>query len=698
MVIPTSSSADDHDDFTLIEGIGPTFITLKCDTESCYGFSLDISESNDSVFFDGFSWSGNLTQGLGYKITKAPGATGSATVSILTSDPDFVYEKDDVDGYIGHGSEFNTMPVRESCIDRRCEKEQIPIGKMTGWLSHGGDSDSWKIAHNGSAWIKNILSEAPMLVEIWHENEMGEMWKSEDKHSTYNGVFHEIGSLTAVAGENESSWVKIISIEQDRRDSVYLAEIFTSDATQDAPADNTHNAVRSPASSQDFVIRGISHSHEDVDSILVPAGGRVSYSIIPNITSEENYSVSVHEHLVGGTITTDLGNLSGMTSSLAMSLEIKFKLSGLGLWSARVVLDSLSTDFDGLKVSDGLSFNGDAPDRLPYSGENGSHWPNVVLASDGVDYNPNIFRLQGDVFEEDKIDVFLISVANDNGTLIRGESEYHGAKIQIQRLSENSFSIMNSTNGSQLFLPKGLHAIRVEQSSDYGGHYSFLMSLNEPVDEGPPIYLDLSSKATPYYLFAGFFLLAPSLLVIVMIRGEIASRILGRDKGRAIDQATLDEIRKELARRGATADLGEALSNFTSKGLISSRTRFIIEQDIQNLSNANLTLTNPLCEVGVWLDDSEGGIVSFGMHATADWKLACLRLSFPNGPRSEVEVLRDDLVHHEDEIMLSDIKEGDSIFFQIRLTPSPKSFEIEVSGRVKGENVAVVPRKSIVWE
>ena len=35
--------------------------------------------------------------------------------------------------------------------------------------------------------------------------------------------------------------------------------------------------------------------------------------------------------------------------------------------------------------------------------------------------------------------------------------------------------------------------------------------------------------------------------------------------------------------------------------------------------------------------------------------------------------------------------------FQIRLDPIPETLEIEVTGRVKGESVAIVPRNALKW-
>ena len=43
----------------------------------------------------------------------------------------------------------------------------------------------------------------------------------------------------------------------------------------------------------------------------------------------------------------------------------------------------------------------------------------------------------------------------------------------------------------------------------------------------------------------------------------------------------------------------------------------------------NVTVSNPMGDIGIWIDDAKEGILTFGFHAKVDWKLACLRLSYP---------------------------------------------------------------------
>ena len=47
--------------------------------------------------------------------------------------------------------------------------------------------------------------------------------------------------------------------------------------------------------------------------------------------------------------------------------------------------------------------------------------------------------------------------------------------------------------------------------------------------------------------------------------------------------------------------------------------------------------------------------------------------------------------------MLGDITEGQTILSQLKLDPTPEILEIEVTGRVKGESVAIVPRDALAW-
>ena len=47
--------------------------------------------------------------------------------------------------------------------------------------------------------------------------------------------------------------------------------------------------------------------------------------------------------------------------------------------------------------------------------------------------------------------------------------------------------------------------------------------------------------------------------------------------------------------------------------------------------------------------------------------------------------------------MLGDLREGQTIMFQLKLDTIPEIVEIEFTGRVKGESVAIVPREALAW-
>ena len=117
-----------------------------------------------------------------------------------------------------------------------------------------------------------------------------------------------------------------------------------------------------------------------------------------------------------------------------------------------------------------------------------------------------------------------------------------------------------------------------------------------------------------------------------------------------------------------------------------------------NREVANVSTSTPLGDIGLWIDDIEKGMISFGMASNAVWKMACLRLSFPHGPRSEISEVEGEWKFHGDEILVGDLQAGDCVMISIRVSPVPEMIEVEVTGRVKGEPVAIVPRKALRWE
>ena len=305
---------------------------------------------------------------------------------------------------------------------------------------------------------------------------------------------------------------------------------------------------------------------------------------------------------------------------------------------------------------------------------------------------------KGEVFGADMIDTYLISINSESGSLIRAVAESGSARIQIQELTQSgTYQIMNSSNGTQLFLPMGVHAIRIEGSPQDGGAYSFLISTSQsqPLDSG--VFVDLSSKATPYYIFAGLFLLAPSVLVAFFMRREIIKRIFGKGTPDSFDKGVIESIMDELRKRESGGNLEDALKSFHGHGLTTSRASFLIEKGLPEMDFASVTVSNPMGDVGIWIDDAKKGILTFGIHAKVDWKLACLRLSYPDGTRSKIVELSLKSIFSDDEIMLGDIREGQTILSQLKLDPIPEILEIEVTGRVKGESVAIVPRDALAW-
>tara|TARA_X000001036_G_scaffold360397_1_gene343352 strand:+ start:1568 stop:3274 length:1707 start_codon:yes stop_codon:yes gene_type:complete len=568
---------------------------------------------------------------------------------------------------------------------------------MSGWFDSGGDSDAWLLVANGVALVDSIISEAPFLVEIWKERADGSREMVSRSPSTSSEGLHTHSGIAVSASSDEEAWMVLSATEQDRRNSVYAVELITSD--KDGGEISQYADRRMTTSSFSSYARGLFHFPGDFDSFTVPAAGGVEYEVSSLAGNSEAWSIEIYEHLLDGSISEKIDHLSGLTSHDSISLEIRIGSTVEGEWGIRVLLESESSDFSGSVGANRSAFMGDAPNRLPNNLEESSLWPMWTVVSDRGDYSSSMLRLQGDVSDLDPIDIYLVSIESDNGSVIRSDTEMGGANIQIQEMrGEADYLIMNSTNGSQMLLPKGTHAIRIEQGSGQEGAYSFIISVNSPPEEDLGAYVDLSSEARPYYIFAGVFLLTPAFLVMLMMRKEIISKIFGGSEKNTINQEKIESIRSKLEMGFSDSDLEAALESVEGSGLISARAGFIVEKGLENREVANISTSTPLGDIGLWIDDSEKGIISFGMASNAVWKMACLRLSFPQGPRSEIYEVDGEWKFHGDEILIGELQAGESVMISIRVGPAPEIVEVEVTGRVKGEPVAIVPRKALRWE
>jgi len=696
-LVPLSAAQGSDSSLLEIEAFGPTHITIECEDGPCSGFSLQVSGSDQVVFEDELSWSGNASGRLTYSIDEESGATGSASIIVLTSEDGFIHEHTDVNGSSGYQDGINSIPSSDVCLDGLCETHMLPTMKMSGWFDSGGDSDAWLLVSNGVALVDSILSEAPFLVEMWKERTDGSREMVSRSASISSDGLHAHPRITVSASSDEEAWMVLSATEQDRRNSVYSVELIASD--EDGGGESHHANQRMTTNSFSSYARGLFHFPGDFDSFIVPAAGGVEFEISSLAGNGEEESIEIYEHLLDGSISEKMGYLSGVTSHESISLEIRIGSSVEGGWGIQVMLESESSDFSGSVQADKRAFMGDAPNRLPNNSEESALWPMWTVISDQGAYSSSMLRLQGDVSNIDPIDIYLVSIESDNGTMIRSDPEMGGANIQIQELrGEADYSIMNSTNGSQMLLPKGMHAIRIEQGSGQEGAYSFIISANSPPEEDLGAYVDLSSEARPYYIFAGVFLLTPAFLVVLMMRKEIVSKIFGGNEEHTINQEKIDSIRNKLETGFSDSDLKAALESVEGSGLISARAGFIVEKGLVNREVANISTSTPLGDIGLWIDDSEKGAISFGMASNAVWKMACLRLSFPHGPRSEIHEVDGGWKFHGDEILIGDLQGGECVMISIQVAPVPEMIEVEVTGRVKGEPVAIVPRKALRWE
>lgn len=695
--MPLSAAQDNDSSDLQIEAFGPTHIAIECDIDPCSGFSLEITGFEQTVFEDTRSWSGNASGLLTYIIHEESDAIGSASIIILTSENGFVHEHEDVNGSSGIKDGINSIPTADVCSDNLCESHIFPTKKMSGWFESGGDSDAWLLVSNGIAVVDSIVSEAPFMVEIWKEKTDGTREMVIRSSSNTDETLHTHSSITVSASNDEEAWMVLSATEQDRRDSVYAVELITSD--EDGEDSPIHESPRMTTNSFSSYARGFFHFPGDIDSIIVPAAGGVHFEIVDLKDSGEGLSIEIIEHLLDGSTSEKMGNSTGMTSHDTISLEIRITSIVEGEWGLQLTLESESSDFSGSLGTDKRVFVGDAPNRLPKDIEESYLWPMWTVISDQGDYSSSMLRLQGDVSDLDPIDIYLVSVESENGTMIRSDPEMGGANIQIQELrGAADYSIMNSTNGSQMHLPAGMHAIRVEQGSGQEGAYSFIISVTSPPKDDPGAYVDLSSEAMPYYIFAGVFLLTPAFLVVLMMRREIISRILGKGENQTINQEKLESIRNKLEMGLLDNDLEAALDSVEGSGLISARAGFIIEKGLLDREVANVSTSTPLGDIGLWIDDGKEGLLSFGMASNSVWKMACLRLSFPHGPRSEISEVDGEWKFHGDEILIGDLQSGECVMISIKIEPIPEIIEVEVTGRVKGEPVAIVPRKALSWK
>jgi len=328
---------------------------------------------------------------------------------------------------------------------------------------------------------------------------------------------------------------------------------------------------------------------------------------------------------------------------------------------------------------------GDAPGKLWGPGEIGEQWQIV---------SPNNTTTIGTFTLNDSVDVFALNISSTNWTMVGfWVSNNDSVSISVQRLNQSTWSIVEFANGDEgeLGLDHGLHAIRLERIGSFEEEISYRFTLeNIGTFDGDERFVNLAWMFTPFYVFAGIFLILPIVIVLWWNRNDLLPP--GKKDGELLENERY--ILNALRERFVTSDgamrreelnlalsvLGEGSWNSISEELGIPEIRYFTEN----------------IDICAWRFEGSRRSFLIGIRTGASsWEMAAIRIFSPLGEVTTIRSVVPEMVFQDDEIFIGNLEAGTTTFVQIETLGNPPLVNMHISGLVDGKPVAAVPTNSI---
>ena len=325
--------------------------------------------------------------------------------------------------------------------------------------------------------------------------------------------------------------------------------------------------------------------------------------------------------------------------------------------------------------------------------------PATIWGSDGfgegwIVVTENNSTVLGTFELNDSVDLYAIQISSSNWTTISFTlSGNESVSIGLQRLNQSTWSIEEYANedSGEISLDQGFHLIRLERLGSYDGEidYRFTIRNMGTFDESEE-YVNLAWMFTPFYVFAGIFLIFPMLLVIWWNRGNILT-----SKNRSIELVEgeaqlLGLLRERFSKISGDLDIEEVNSALSTLG------RGSWDAISEELGKPEVRYFTENIDISVWRVEGDSGSFLIGIETgRSNWEMAAIRINTPLGESIRIEGVVPEMMFQEDEIYLGNLKDGSTTFIRLEVVGNAPAVEIHISGIVDGIPVEAVPAKTI---
>jgi hypothetical protein len=673
-----------------IEHYGPFWYQVSCLKISCPGLMLEINDDLDSYSEENehvLEWGGVLNENSTIILSSNSG-TSIEDISIQmikVSQHSVVEEEELIDSVPSPGNQGNyyTVVTSDVCTLGNCDQEIEEIQRkieFVGILDNYSDKDSIRIAGNPGDVIEisEVTGNQDVKIEIWYRN-------NQEKELVDNNLLNNDNYFIEYP-ENSELWLRINS-NSNQELYPYKFTIYRNNQSLEAPLGGELNSPWNHGEALThhnswFYESYIAESDTNGDSLLFKLGSdtevglqcssgniEMKYEILLFSYNGDIKNITQEDENCPDTIYSDEDTIS---------VEFRIRSNDTGRWNI---------SFTPLRPLDAGELS-DAPESR-WLDEPDSRWGVLGLNSE----------ITGSFHSGDNVDIYVIKILDTNGSriylneVIKAEVNY-----TIQEIDQGTGLLVNTSNGETIVLPYGNHALRIERRASIEVEVDYIFKLEYLGEyEKPEVldYQDLSWMFDNFYILMGILFLTPLMIVIfwnrgVILRGEkVANKIqvhemkrLRRIRHRLSEQLKEEELKDEGIINLALKQLGESpwhsINEVWGKPILSHLTEQI--------------------EICAWkISENKENLLLGIKVGNMDWKLAAIRINFPEGKKLAIKDVSPKHLFQEDEIFLDTMKKNSQIFIRVSMEEGAANLGLQLSGLVNGEPLAAVPNKTIDW-
>ena len=663
---------------------GPVWIGVSCLKVSCHGMELvvwadGVEESHEDPHL--VEWSGWVEGYVSWQLLVDSGTeSGDLGTEVILSRMDEWTEHEDLPNIVpppGNQGEYPQINTTSPCQLHICAAiDLLSEGVLyVGALENQSDKDAvMVVGDSGDVMLLNSLrGPGEIGIEIWH--------RGEELKSLVDTIERaEMPHYFEYPAQGEL-WIRLVhSVEEGY--SPYEFEIIRYDDDNEAPDGGelsnpwSHGEALPFYGDSSLLYHGhLAASDSQGDSLLIASGAKMKLEPFCSFTS--NVSVEIVLHQMDGSSLSVGNDCAEEFETTEQTVSVEFGLTTQGRTAAWSIM------LKSLEPSDGTLI-GDAPDAVWEPGGLNSRWQVLNLSTTTI---------RGSLQPNDVTDVFAFSVTEDNGSYVRIDriGDY-AATFTLMTLDQETGEIMNSTDGSMMIVPPGIHALMIEGEDVV--EYRFSMPYNGPYEPNEYVFVDLSDRASGFYKFAGFMLLTPLLIVLWWNRAAIF-------KGAPLDsdieeheRRRLRRLRERLAEALSAESMDEGEIEYSLKQLGDSPWRAVA----QDWGEPLLRHMTEQVEICVWRISDGDAVLLLGIRvAEVPWELAAMRIHAPEGAKVRISSVSPSRLFQDDEIFLDTLSAGSKVFLSLALEGSPTSLGFQLSGLVGGEPLAATPNRALDW-